>query len=362
MNQPWIQEQVQSSHHKIAIYLFPIVIFLGYVHPIIFGIGLFLFFLITSFKLLKSMLLWMLILGVISLLIPFLAPVIFIIMIVLFIMRIGYVIKNWRPFVSGIFLYGISGALIGRSAYLYSYGFNSFFEGAIVSIISFFAIRQLLLWLYQHNYSSYAALGTMGSVPVIIISFILPFLKLHVGGDFFVTDTTVETKPTSGTVYGDTYTDTKVTTGEPVASRSPLLTEQTLVYVNDHVRTAPDGDIRNNLSYHGPDKTVPNSDLVYVKDHVRTSPDGNVMNNLSYQGSDKTMFFNDLDEEASQSKTYYDHVDEYTYDKDLEVNYEDSNKTNEHSAPHNLVDYAQSSIPAQVAVDQLIRKLKDEEK
>jgi hypothetical protein len=341
MNPEWVRKQMDSSHHKLAIYLFPMVVFLGYLHPILFGIGLILFFLVTSFKMLKSMLFWMIVLGVISFVLPFLAPVIFIIMIILFFMRIGYVVNNWRPFVSGLLLYGISGGLIGRSSYLYySYDISStgsIIEGAIVSILCFIGLRLLLRWLYQYNYTSYAALGIMGSVPVIVIAFVLPFLKLHVGGDFFATETNtnIETKP----VNGEGYTETKIRTGEPVGTSTTVPAEQPLVHVKDYVRTAPDGDPTNNLSYTGADKSPVNDELVSVKEHVRTAQDGNPTNNLSYDGS-----FNEgqVNEEVASSK-------------DL---------TQEKSTTEKIIETAQVSIPAQAGVDQLIRELKkrDEER
>jgi hypothetical protein len=277
-----IKEQTKTTHHKMAVFLLPLVIFLGYLQPVLFCIGLFIFFIVTSFKMLKSMLFWMIILGLISVILPFLAPIIFIIMIVLFFMRIGYVVTNWRPFVSGLILYGLAAFLIARSFYYYNYAYSlsgAMVEGLFASILSFIGLQFLLRWLYRYGYSSYAALGIMGSVPVIIIAFVLPFLKLHVGGDFFASETVIETKPMSG----DAYAETKMSTGEPVGSRAPLSSE-TLVYVKDHVRTAPDGDPTNNLSYDGPDKKAPNSQLVHVGEHVRTAPDGDLTNNLSYQG------------------------------------------------------------------------------
>jgi hypothetical protein len=300
MNQEWVRAQTETKHHKMAIYLLPLVVFLGYFNPILFGIGIIAFLLITSFKMLKSMLFWMLILGVISVVLPFLAPIIFIVMIVLFFMRIGFVIENWRPFVSGLLLYGILAVLLARSISLNSYSFSSpIMEGLIVSILVFFGLRFLLRWLYQYNYTSYAALGIMGSVPVIIIAFVLPFLKLHVGGDFFAAETTVETKPVSG----DVYTETKVGTGEPIVTRASIPAEQPFVHVTDHVRTVPDGIVTNNLSYDSPDKisnsseyvqvrehirTTPSGEVVLVKEHIRTAPDGIVTNNLSYDGSNNT--------------------------------------------------------------------------
>ncbi|MFC0187273.1 hypothetical protein ACFFJY_03190 [Fictibacillus aquaticus] len=289
----WIQEQKASGHHKMALVLFPLVIFLGYIHPTIAAIGLGVFFLFTSFRLLKTMLFYMIILGAISLIFPPLAPVILIVMIILFIMRIGYVIKNWRPFLAGLAVYGAAGFLIIRMYELYyGYGPSSTLEPFIMACLAFFALKFILIWLYDHGYSSYAALGIMGSVPLIIISFILPFLKMHIGGDFFMPEATVaEGHATAhgGNATGDTYVKH---TGDPVLQK-----------VQSHVRTAPDGVLTNNLSYKGP-STVPvptdkmvhvddyvrtgaDGDIQHVKAHVRTMPDGDLTNNLSYDGPDK---------------------------------------------------------------------------
>lgn len=269
LNPSFVENQLQSSKHKLAIYLLPLVVFVGYFHPVIFIIGISFFFLITSFQLLKSMIFWMLIIGGISALIPVLAPIIFIVMIILFLMRIGFVIENWKPFVSGIIFYGFMAILIYRSflyydgygwdiLYLYYYfPFASFFEGLIMSLISFLSLRIILKKLYSNGYECYQALGIMGSAPLIIISFLLPFLKLHIGGDFFVGETTV-------TEATPSYTN-EVTT------------------VQEHVRTMPDGDVRNNLSYTGSDKTLPNDQLVEVKSHIRTLPNETVADNLSYR-------------------------------------------------------------------------------
>ncbi|WP_309087174.1 hypothetical protein [Domibacillus sp.] len=401
MNQDWVADQSQTTHHKTAIYLFPLVVFLGYLHPILFSIGLIIFFLVTSFKLLKSMLFWMLILGGISAVLPFLAPVIFIIMVVLFIKRIGYVVSNWRPFVAGLLLYGVSGGLIGRSTYLHTYSLLSpsiVIEGVIISVLSFVCLRLLLRWLYQFNYTSYAALGIMGSVPVIIIAFVLPFLKLHIGGDFFSAETTVETKPVSG----EAYTETKIGTGEVVATRTVIPTEQPLVHVNDHVRTvpdgeptnnlsydgsdkkapnqelvsvkehvrtAPDGDPTNNLSYDGPDKRAPNEELILVKEHVRTVPDGDVTNNLSYDGSNKEMLNDELilveehvrtvpDSDPTNNLFYNGKMNEPQVHNEFA---DQSESTGEKTTREKIVENVEALVPGQTAVDQLLRELKKQE-
>ena len=277
----WIASQKETNHHKIAITLFPISLFLGYIHPGLFGCGLFLFFIITSFKLLKKMLFFMLILGIISVILPFLAPIIFIVMLVLFFMRIQFVLKNWRPFLAGLLVYGIAAILLARMSFdptidslVYDSSPSKLIESIVVSVLGFIGIRATLIWLYGHNYSSYAALGIMGSVPLIIISFILPFLKMHVGGDVYVAE--------PGVVDGHAVT------GETVvhSSEAHIAKGTNVQHVQSYVRTAPDGDVTNNLSYHGPDAKPVNTEMVAVKGHVRTAPDGDVTNNLSYHGPD----------------------------------------------------------------------------
>ena len=277
----WIASQKETNHHKIAITLFPISLFLGYIHPGLFGCGLFLFFIITSFKLLKKMLFFMLILGIISVILPFLAPIIFIVMLVLFFMRIQFVLKNWRPFFARLLVYGIAAILLPRMSFdptidslVYDSSPSKLIESIVVSVLGFIGIRATLIWLYGHNYSSYAALGIMGSVPLIIISFILPFLKMHVGGDVYVAE--------PGVVDGHAVT------GETVvhSSEAHIAKGTNVQHVQSYVRTAPDGDVTNNLSYHGPDAKPVNTEMVAVKGHVRTAPDGDVTNNLSYHGPD----------------------------------------------------------------------------
>lgn len=278
----WIQSQKESAHHRAAIFLFPIIIFSGFIEPIMAGIGIFIFFLVTSFKLLKTMLLYLLILGGISALIPPLAPIIFIIMVFLFIMRIGYVIKNWKPFLAGIFLYGISAFFIAFIGYNVNILLSNhllyllIIEILVFPLVGYLLIKNLLIWLYSQGYSSSSALGIMGSAPLIVISFILPFLKLHIGGDFAAHDIVyTDGHPSSG---GDHLLPAQ----NGMAGNNDAVRGPHLQHVQSHLRTAPDGDPTNNLSYHGPDAKVPNlQDPVFVHDYVRTVPDGIDLNNLS---------------------------------------------------------------------------------
>ena len=97
---------------------------------------------------------------------------------------------------------------------------------------------------------------------------------MHVGGDVYVAE--------PGVVDGHAVT------GETVvhSSEAHIAKGTNVQHVQSYVRTAPDGDVTNNLSYHGPDAKPVNTEMVAVKGHVRTAPDGDVTNNLSYHGPD----------------------------------------------------------------------------
>lgn len=257
----WVEQQKRTRHHKLAVILFPLVIFLAYINPVVYCLGLVLFFLVTSFKLLKRMLIWMILLGTISFIFPFLMPVLIIVMIIFFIMKISYIIKNWKPFLAGWLLYGCAGVLAEHSFHMYVINFQQglplfshFVESLFMVTLSYFVIKLILIGLYKSGYSSYEALGIMGSVPIIIISLILPFLKLFVGTDTFASPDHVG--------YGHTVADGNISVDGVHAQGHD---------VNGYVRTAPDGDPTNNLSYKGPNPSPVNPDKLFVHGYSTAS-------------------------------------------------------------------------------------------
>ena len=99
----------------------------------------------------------------------------------------------------------------------------------------------LLYWLYCNGYKSETALSIMGTIPLVIIALILPFLKvMHFDG-----------------MMGDAHTVD--------------------VTPHDNVIPPPDG-------YHhvnGYWRTMPNGHTEYVHSYIRSNPDGIIENNLS---------------------------------------------------------------------------------
>ncbi|ORU00227.1 hypothetical protein D081_1321 [Anaerovibrio sp. JC8] len=77
------------------------------------------FFLATAWRMLAMMLFFSLIAFGLVTLLPFLAPIAFIIMLVLFLARIGFVLKNWRAVVSGLLVYGLAYCLYDEKFYYF---------------------------------------------------------------------------------------------------------------------------------------------------------------------------------------------------------------------------------------------------
>lgn len=269
----FVYSQLKSKINIFAIFSF--YFFLIYLHfyytdwyvLIFFAI----FFLLTGGVMIYNMIVISVIVAGILAALPFLAPIAFIIMAVLFFMRINYVISNWRPVLCGIILYATafqlfdspysSISLIYFSTFLTQYLLyipgiilHSFdiYNPYIIYLYNLFHIttpcfltalffQMLLYWLYCNGYKSETALSIMGTIPLVIIALILPFLKvMHFDG-----------------MMGDAHTVD--------------------VTPHDNVIPPPDG-------YHhvnGYWRTMPDGHTEYVHSYLRSNPDGIIENNLS---------------------------------------------------------------------------------
>lgn len=268
-------EKIESPLHFTSIILFTAAVFLGYVTPEWLWIGYGLFFLMTSIKMVWRMLVIMLFAGLLVFVFPFLAPVVFVIMVILFIARIKYVFDHWKPIVAGLFIYGTAIPLYYRSR---AYGFQlineSWIEPIIVAFVCGLLLHFVLAGMYRSGYTPQSALGIMGNVPLIIISFILPFLKIHipVGDHVMVTETHAFDGHAGGLHHG-TVEPGVIHSAHSVHHGHHAAGESGMTHVQAHFRTAPDGDPTNNLSYDGPNAKAPDLDqLVAVKDYMRTAP------------------------------------------------------------------------------------------
>ncbi|WP_129690654.1 hypothetical protein [Gottfriedia acidiceleris] len=269
MTEQWIKENTSSTLHKVAIGIFGISTFLSFYSMIFPIIGVTIFFCFTALPRLWRMLLFLAISAIIVTVLPFLAPIAVILMIIFFVMRLNYIFKNWKAVLGGLLVYG-SFSLMISSAYgrQYTYGHSNIFIAFIFGIMATVLLHFFMKFLYDHGYSSSQALEIMGAVLIVLIALVLPFLKMFDFADFSLFHGASDTVHVSeGTVDGPVVHTEGSSTG--------------VHNVNSHMRTAPDGIIENNLSYHGPDK-IPNTPTVHVDSYVRSNADGIVENNLSY--------------------------------------------------------------------------------
>lgn len=208
------------------------------------------------------------------------AAIIFIIIgIVFFILRIRYVIQNAQLLASGFLVYLV---------YYYLFADHMRLGGKLVEvcyrlltlghlIVPPWPLRQLLiyptlllaaglpvllvhlfLWMaYRKGYESRNALTVLFGLPLVVISFLLPFLKILGAFDGAAFSDTGHTGHLGGDGVHGTGEGYVPADGHPVPVhhvngyiRSTPGGGTT--YVHPHVATNPDGILENNLSYHGP--------------------------------------------------------------------------------------------------------------
>lgn len=261
------------------------------------------FFLATAWRMLAMMLVFSIIAFAIVSLLPFLAPVAFIIMLGLFLARIGFVLKNWRAVISGLLVYGLAYTLYDENSFvllnpIYKAGgylitslpttwlgslqldlFYACFQLTFTACVIAFFFQFLLYWQYRNGYTATGALNIMGSIPLVIIALILPFLKLvsadgmidgGTGGDYMHQG---DFAPEGEVVHDTAITHDSYISHEGYAGHDG--------YINN------EGYVKAPSGYHhvnGYERLSPTGEIEHVNGYIRSNPDGIVENNLSYHG------------------------------------------------------------------------------
>lgn len=225
---------------------------------------------------------------------PILAPVAFILMVIIFLARISYIIKNWRAVLAGFFMYALAigfafyGQMIQSLMWMYFgwLGFifynlfpspynwtieNSFFA-SVIAFIGTWTFNRVILWLYSHHYSLAGALSIMGMAPLLIALLFLPFLKAVDVIDGAFTGDAMDSADTFHADSADTFHADSADT----------------VHASDAVRSG-DGIHSPGTHYtHGYLRTGASGDVHYVRGYEATNPDGIVENNYSAHGISST--------------------------------------------------------------------------
>lgn len=230
-------------------------------------VGIILFFLYYSWRRILSILLSAILCIAIIALLPFLAPIAFVIMVILFFRRINYFFDNFPVMLVGFYMYGVAWFSI---AYTTNFHFHqpSLEMTLIIATFSTLIFHFLLKGLYKLGYTLDIALPMMATMPLIILLLILPFVKAidafeGSGGDI-VSDSAETSHNGNIDSVGEVrslYNSTSENIDHINVDSNPGTH-----YTNDYYRMGSNGEIQ------------------HVRGYVATNPDGVLENNFSYKG------------------------------------------------------------------------------
>lgn len=252
---------------------------------IVFMLG---FFLISMFQILSSMIISAIVAFVLTAILEIIFPPTALVFAGLFILmlvfRAKFLIQNWRALVAGLYTYGVYMLIVVVNAILYKASgaglamiIVGFFSeeaaqyGSVASLIvacliALFLTRGLhkkFSWLYNHGYDTNRALLIMGITPMIILSIILPFLKIRINGhelfdgsfdDIFDTDTAAE-------IDANTNVTSSVTS-EVLPSEVNDALRVTEVNINDVVLRFANVDLNDMIVNHAAEQIKPFSHAI----------------------------------------------------------------------------------------------------
>lgn len=157
------------------------------------------FFLVSTWKKLGKIVILAIIVGILCALMPFLETVAVVVGIIGMILKGRFLIRNWRPLLVGLYAYGVYGFIlimtktIGLITYLASSRTAEAFASSgqldasvplYIQLLPYiftgmlaFLLHRMVLWLYRHDYDTDTAFGIMGITPLIVVGFVMPFLK-----------------------------------------------------------------------------------------------------------------------------------------------------------------------------------------
>ena len=162
------------------------------------------FFFVSTFKVMGKLIIVMAAVFALTAIFPPLAAVIAALSVVFLLLRIKFLVQNWRALLVGIYTYFVYLAVVVFNGFfaklivikiasliaglfqdntVVEYGSTAFLIAAyLFPLILTIIFHRLLKWLYQHGYGTDRAFYVMGLTPLILIAVILPFLKINIEG------------------------------------------------------------------------------------------------------------------------------------------------------------------------------------
>ncbi len=241
-------------------------------------VGIILFFLYYSWRRILSILLSAILCIAIIALLPFLAPIAFVIMVILFFRRINYFFDNFPVMLVGFYMYGVAWFSI---AYTTNFHFHqpSLEMTLIMATFSTLIFHFLLKGLYRLGYTLDIALPMMATMPLIILLLILPFVKTidafeGSGGD--IVSDSVETSHNGNIDSVETSHNGNIDSVGEVRSLYNSTSENI-----DHINVDSNPGTHYTNDYY---RMGSNGEIQHVRGYVATNPDGVLENNFSYKG------------------------------------------------------------------------------
>lgn len=171
---------VQQTLFWMAVGIYSLLLLIGSVQPMIGIIGLLLLGVAALFKVIIrnfQVIGILLLLGIAAMAIPFLLIIYIPVLLYFFVKRLGYLFQHFGLVMAGLFIYFFPIGIMANGAVE-----SNSSAGLIIPVILFPII--LKSFVDYRGYTVQKALEIMSEAPILIISIVLPFLKLNIGADF----------------------------------------------------------------------------------------------------------------------------------------------------------------------------------
>lgn len=179
-NSEIIPKAIQQTLFWVAVGIYSLLLLVGSVQPMIGIIGLLLLGVAALFKVIIrnfQVIGILLLLGIAAMAIPLLLIIYIPVLLYFFIKRLGYLFQHFGLVMAGLFIYFFPIGMMANGAVE-----STPAVGVIIPVVLFPII--LKSFVDNRGYTVQKALEIMSEAPILIISIVLPFLKLNIGADF----------------------------------------------------------------------------------------------------------------------------------------------------------------------------------
>ena len=260
---------VQQNLFWVAVGIYSLLLLVGSVQPIIGIVGLLLLAVAALFKVIIrnfQVIGILLLLGIAAMAIPFLLIIYIPVLLYFFIKRLGYLFQHFGLVMAGLFIYFFPIGMMANGA-----SESTPAVGVIIPVALFPII--LKSFVDNRGYTVQKALEIMSEAPILIISIVLPFLKLNIGADF-----------AEGVGSGETVAGEAAAAAKPMPNDVAFMKESpiykgafsTEVSVSDPVATTAMLTANSTITVNGFFQQLQNSQQIQYEDGTSSAINNNL--------------------------------------------------------------------------------------